>query len=366
LGLLFVFAALAPSPAVCYWDLRTNLWGPAQQLVQGLQPYTLSAPYGPFAGVWMPWLIGAAFPLGWLSCEAVSRVWLMVEALTLVVCTWYAMGRKLPPPWLTGVILLLLLFFPPLYYHINLGQYSLVFGWLVLLAAIEPKTQKLRPILLALAAAKPQLIVLVYPGIWIAEAREKGFGAAVKLAGQTLGAAALLTLPLFLFCPRWVEGFTAATRANLSQHWAQPTLFVLLRTSLGGWGLAVWGILLAAALGAAADLWLRHSRTTALFWSLALTPMITPYAFSWDFVLILPLLVHLLVKCKAPAARGVLIVGALLIDGWIVAQRWNHPIADYFQWWIPPALLLVCLLAVGLNTWRRKEPESEGPDTPAA
>jgi hypothetical protein len=343
----------ARGSTLCSWDLRNNLWGPVHMLVRGQSPYSFETPYGPYAGVWMPVLPGALFFLGFLSCDVVSKVWLAAGMGGFVWVIWWAAGGKKPAHWAFAVCLFALLLFPPLWVHLQLGQFALLFAVLMAALASRFPVGRAAPFLLALGLAKPQLAMLVYPGLLLRAWREEGLWGALRLALATAGCAALFTIPLFLFYPGWTGNFMAITFMNIDNTWGQPTLFFWLPQTLGAAGVGIWALVALAGLGASLWFWARKDPRSAMAGSLAITPLVAPYAFSWDFVLLLPAFFLIFQRLGATAARLALALGVLAIDAALVASRWQRDISDGDQWWVPTAVLLVYLIALAVERVRR-------------
>ncbi len=356
LVLIIAFATLTPSSPVCSWDFRGSLWGPSYMLLHGQTPYSLNTPYGPYPGIWMPQLIGAFFIVGLFPCWVAAKIWFISELAGLALMIWFVAGRKLPSPALFGLCLLLVFFFPPLYIHFVIGQISIFITVLLMLVVFlscdEHSLLTLHwwaAVFLAIALAKPQLGVLVYPGLLVGMYRSRGSGASAKLVLLTAGWVLLLIVPVSLIDPGWPQGFLNITLGNVNVLWDLPTPLAQLRASMGSTGIVLWALLFLACLGFIVWVWLNRDARLALLWSLALTPIATPYCSSWDFMLMAPLLLWLLIHLQSRLARTALVLGALLVDILQVAMRWHTSISDGRNWWVPPAFLAVFILAVTLN-----------------
>ena len=356
LALITALDALIPSPSDCSWDFRISLWGPSNRLVRGQTPYTQDTSYGPYSGIWMPQIIGAFLFLGLLPCPVAAKIWFISEIAGLFLMIWLVAGRKLPSPTLFGFCLLLVLLFPPMYIHFAMGQISILITVLVMLVVFLPKEDHspltLRwwiPLFLALGLAKHLLGVLVYPGLLVGVYRHQGMGAAIKLITLTAGWVALLILPVSLIDPGWLQGFLDVTLGNINIPWDLPVPLVQLRMNLGSTGIVLWALIFLAILSFVFWLWLNYDAKLAVLWSLALTPIATPYCSSWDFVLIVPLMLWLLIQLQSKLARIGLILGALLIDLLQVTTRWHTRIPDGRYWWVPIAFLVVFILSIGVE-----------------
>jgi hypothetical protein len=259
---------------------------------------------------------------------------------------WLLNERRWPAPWWLGTSLLALFLFPPLWVHVLIGQFSMMFVLLMTLCVFFPSARRWMPLLLAIGLTKPQLSILVYPGLFIYTWRHEGWKAAVKLALLTAACMAALTSVLFLFYPGWVADFLSITLINLQTRWDLPTLFVQLPVLLGPAGRLVWLVVFMISFGSSAWLWFNRDAKEALVFSLALTPMVTTYASSWDFLLMLPAFYWLLFRLKAGAARGVLLAGMACAIVLQIAPRLSGNIPDARQWWVPPVIWAVYLLSL--------------------
>ncbi len=177
----------------------------------------------------------------------------------------------------------------------------------------------------------------------------RGVGEAAKLMLSTAGWVALLIIPVTLLDPGWLQGFLNITLGNIKVLWDLPTLLVQLRIWMGTIGIVLWALIFLVCLGFTLWLWLYRDAKLALLWSLALTPIATPYCSSWDFMLMMPLLLWLLIDLQSRLARTALLMGALLVDILQVAMRWHTSLPDGRNWWVPVTLLAVFILAGALH-----------------
>ena len=333
----------------CGWDFHNSLWGPVNMLIGHSTPYTYDTPYGPYPGVWMPTILGSFFFFGYISCDVAQKLWLLVEITGMIASIWMIADYKWPAPWVLAACLIGFFLYPPLWFHISMGQFSMLFVTLMMIAVFLPGARRWVPLLLVLGLAKPQLAILVYPGLAISVWRREGFRQAAWLVASTVVLAALSTVPLYLYYPNWLGDFLDITFKNFGVPWDLPTLFVQLPVRLGVAGYWIWGAVLIAALTASFWLWARKDAKVALIASLALTPMVTTYASSWDFLLLIPAFFWLVIKLKAATARTIVLTGMLVVFVIQVAQRWEQPVRDGTQWWIPPVLILIYLLSLAVE-----------------
>lgn len=314
-------------------DFLNNLWGPAYHLVHGQSPYWRDPLLQENPPLWLPPAIGLFFPLGWLDFRLAANLWFLVNlAALLAIVLWCRRQEGSALPWQAAS---LVLFFPALSVHFLLGQYGLLSTWLLLLAAglLGRGRPFLAGLILTPALAKPQLALLAVPALWVAAVRRwKARGAVLLPAGALLGSG-LLTLPLWLAYPTWTADFLLALHQN--PEWFQPTLFGVLPLWLGpaGWVLAGAVALAALALG----LWLSwtYPPEESLPWSLGLTTVASPYLWTWDMVLLLPLSLRAVARQRCRLARWLWTLGPIVCWGLILGQRMLTDGSDHWHFWVP-------------------------------
>jgi hypothetical protein len=362
IAFIIAFVALTPTPEICSWDFRGSLWGPSHMLLNGQTPYSKVTPYGPYPGIWMPHLIGALFPIGWLPCWVAAKLWMITELVGLVFMIWLVAERKLPSPMLFGLCLLLIFLFPPLYVHLSIGQISIFITILLLMIIFLPRDDYppssipwWMSLFLALALAKPQLGILVYPGLLVRMYQKQGVTGSLKLIASIAGWILLFLIPLTLLDPVWPRGFLEIITENIGVPWNLPNLYVQLKFALGSAGIILWAVIFISCLAVVLWLWLNRDPKIAMLWSLALTPVATPYCSSWDFVLMLPLLLWLLIYKENVFTRIVLVVGVFLVAILQVVMRWQvENIPDGSNWWVSISLLVVFILTLGVDYLQTK------------
>ncbi|MHB0987795.1 MAG: glycosyltransferase 87 family protein [Bellilinea sp.] len=301
----------------------------------------------------MPQTLGMFFWFGLLTCTIPAKLWLLVEICGYIWIIWLINDHQRVPVWIFAICLLALLLFPPLWVHTTLGQFSMLFVILMLMIANIPKAQHWMPLLLSIGLTKPQLGILVYPGLFIYTWHQKGFRQATWLLISTAISVVLLTIPLFIFFPGWVKDFFFITFDNFGKQWDLPTLFVQLPLILGQVGYAIWALVFLLALAISLWVWYKKDHKTAMIVSLTLTPMVTPYASSWDFMLLLPAFYWLILKLKIMSARVVLLAGTFLVYFFQYAVRWHRDIRDGSVWWVPPVLISVYLISLLIENVER-------------
>jgi hypothetical protein len=328
------------------WDFRNNLWGPTYLLINGQNPYLLDSLFEVGNPIWMPTIIGALFPLGWLSEPAATALWFLASIGCLIGIYKLSIGSAKVSLGLMTLLLVSGFCFMPTVSHFVLGQFGLFAALLMLIALLCAKRGQwiLAGVIVALATAKPQLILLPVLGLAVYAWTHGGWRTLLRFGLSSVIAAVLLTIPLWIASPNWIEGLQIAFSRNLA--WAQPSSLVTLRLLLGSIiGIVLWLVLLAVGIGATVRLWRRIDALTAMCWSLFLTLLVSPYAWSWDFVLVLPLWFHLMATGKSWIARGVLLVGYVITWVGTVMIRLGTNSDEINFWWFPWVWLVIFMIA---------------------
>ncbi len=362
---LLTLAAFLPYRQTGGWDARINLWGPAHLLLHRQSPYrtdllvAVDPLFGQVNAVWLPPLIGLFLPVGWMDSDRLVNLWLALNLLllpTLIGLTWEKAPPSLPRG---GLIALVLLLFPPLLTNLVIGQSSLVALGLFLVATrlLAGRRFSWAGLALVPTLSKPQLAVLVLPGLALAAFRQGKKALRSFLLALLVGTAAT-TLPFWLLYPAWLPDLWRAIREN--PDWFQPTLYTNLHLLLGPAGWALAGLLGLGLFALNLRLWWRYSPEEVLPWSLALTTVASPYIWTWDMVLLLPLMLRCLYRQAGVAARAVWAGGMALCFGLAVWIRFNvltlederHHLYAWIPWLI--ALLVLLSQAVEARGGRRR------------
>lgn len=303
------------------WDFRNNLWSVAYLITQGHSPYDIAALYANANAVWFPPLVGIAAPLGYLPLRVALAVWTALNVGVLLLIIWRSLDA--PSPAMFGAAALAVFMFPPVYRHLNLGQVDILLMGCALLAAHHLQRGNIPPaaFFTALMLTKPQLAILSLPALLI----QLGFIARLKFSAWVMTFAALTLTPFFIASPNWFVDFIANQQNNSA--WIHPSALQMLNISI-----VAWLIIYLAAL-----VHLRASRMDTL---LAWTTIITPYIWSWNFVLLIPYLLRSWLKLDALARVIFLALYAALVVGiYLRLASGNTP--DHALWFIPPACLML-------------------------
>jgi hypothetical protein len=202
---------------------------------------------------------------------------------------------------------------------------------------------------LALALSKPQLGILALFGLSFFYFRRGGFGDLFRFGMQTALVSLVLTLPLFIFHPAWIPDWIKSMQSNYT--WMHPSLFSIFRQFLGGWGTLLWAALLMIALVITHQLWTKLSAPIAMLWSLGITTIVTPYVWSWDFVLLLPIWMHTFTQADWKRKAFLLLIYATAWYGSAIIQAQAGSQNQSF-WWVPIWFIGMLALAKDWKTGR--------------
>jgi hypothetical protein len=326
-------------------DFHNNLWGPAHLLVQGKSPYNTSSLNPELPALWLPMAVGIFAPLGWLSEKVAAQVWFLFNISSLSMIVYLALGDTKPPiaALLTG---LSAYFFPTTIQHFALGQFSILAALCLMLAARFAKHQQDWPaaFLLALGCSKPQLGILAVIGLSYFYFERSGLTGVMRFAAKFLTMALIMSLPLFIAKPVWMLDYFANWRNNPT--WPQPSIFSILNNLMGNWGILLWAGIALAGLSVCIYIWKRLPPQTAMYWSLGLTPILSPYIWSWDFVLLLPVWIATFAATDW-RKKSFLLLSYLI--GWVgmAAVQLRGNAANQLFWWVPFWVLGSILLVTG-------------------
>lgn len=316
-------------------DFRNNLWGPAHLLVNGQSPYRLDVLFDGSQAVWLPMVIGALFPLGWLNLNTASSLWLVVNISLLIIPVVLCARENHPSVWRVAGSLFVIFLFPPTLANLALGQFTIIITlvWIIVFLYGDGLPLWLNVFLIVVALSKPQMSVLTLPVYLVDYVRRNQRAQTMTLFLLFALWTLVSTIPLFLGYAAWIPDFIAALAHNPT--WDHPSLFTVLPQQIGTTGYVIWGLLAAGLFGSSIYLWFRCPRSEAMLWSLALTPLVTPYIWSYDFVMVLPLFVKTLLDAKSKLALGCLWGGFTLT--WVLHIKVSaaDTISDQLYWWMP-------------------------------
>ncbi|MBI9043624.1 MAG: DUF2029 domain-containing protein [Anaerolineaceae bacterium] len=285
--------------------------------------------------------------------------WWLVNFAALFCLIWLATRQKKPPLLKFLLTTMWVFIFPSSISHFNLGQISILICLAMLLVI---RFNKRLPdwvigLLLAFSLIKPQLSVFFIPAYYFNVWQTKNWQSLLKLVGWTFAGVLLTLLPVMLLFPNWLPDFL--TNLSNNPNWAHPSIFNRLIMGTGGqmlkWlifggGLAISLIIVAHSYNGNQN---RDSIESmkkveqAFLWVIALPPLFSPYIWSWDFVLLYPIIVAQLFKKQQKLKTTLVFLGYYILLGVYMAQKLNGQISELQYWWIPWVLVLL----IGANSF---------------
>lgn len=349
---VFMFFVLR-STANSQTDFYNNLWAPTRMLVQGDSPYDTTPLKPELPALWFPMAVGLFSFLGFFEFETAQQIWFLLNIFGLAGLLYFCFSDwRSIPILLTST--LLAYFFPPVIQHLVLGQISIVLALSLLIATRLAATQPwLSAFFLALGMAKPQIGFLVLFGLSLHQYWLGGFQRVIRYGVQTFLAALVLCLPLFIAQPNWISDWLASLQANTFE-WTHPSTLSQLKRWLGIWGYFPWGLVLLSVIWVTVKIWRNLLAHHAAMWTLALTVLVTPYVWSWDFVLLLPIFVYVLSSSKWWVVI-VLCAGYGLIWAGMAIIQLSSDFHNSRFWWVPLSFIGLLVLVISLDLKTRKE-----------
>lgn len=333
------------TPWLNSWDFRHGLWSPAFLLVRGMNPYGFGAPAQIVRSVWFPSAIGLYFPLGWMAEFEASNLWFLINVFALLMLLWLVRASRHVSLATLASSLLIIFLFPPVLSHLLLGQFSIMamLSFVVAAQLISHDWKFPAAFMIALTITKPQLGIFAIPGFLVFVWRTQGFKSMLWFLFAVAFSLIWLTLPVWLVHPNWIDDFLEIMRT--APTWLQPTLLTMMRGHFGNYGYAIWACMAIAALCLNTWLWAKYPPVRAIEWSLAITCLIGPYLWSWDFVLLLPLMIGSMMRLLERRSSVILILGYAICMLMILWIRLTTDNSDERFWSVP--LLLTAVVCMG-------------------
>lgn len=352
--LIFVFVAgiilvwFVPSKIIpISWDFRNNLWGPSNLLIQHRSPYNIHAIFDASNAIWMPVVIGLFFPIGYLPLQWASNLWFLLNFLSLCLLVILMLKDiKRSIIWVPLTIFALVLF-PSTVSHLVLGQISLMIC-LALFILIKYQN-RLKPLiiglLLAFSFTKPQLVLLFLPAFLFVYFRSKTVKQFIAVILSSIMWIILLCAPLFIFYPNWIPDFFHNFAIN--NAWFYPSIysFLLAGSVSSGIALILAGIYLLIGVGLSIYLTFKLDESESLLWCLAITPIFSPIIWSWDFVLIFPLIIYLAIAKKSKSSSWILFSGLGACFLAFTLMKLFKLVNEQLTFWVPLAMVLTLLIS---------------------
>lgn len=331
------------------WDFRNNLYLPSHLLIQHQNPYNIHVLVDNSNALWLPMVFGVFFPLGYLDLQKAGNLWMFINLGALFALIMIASGQKKPSLLRLVFVGLFIFLIPSTLAHINLGQLSILIclALIIVIRFDEKLPMWASGLLLAFASTKPQLTVIFIPAYLFYVLRSRGWRSGVELGCWILTGGLLLSLPVILTNTNWFEELLANLRAN--PVWEQPSVLIIFSSPLNEFGQLMRFSFLLVGLIISFVCIAQSGKKNVLLWVLAMTTVFSPYIWSWDFVILYPLMVYSMFQVKHLFVDGLLFGGYLfIIIGFITLKIAGH-INDVHFWWVPWSILVVTIFSQWLS-----------------
>ena len=236
-------------------------------------------------------VLGLFFPLGYLDLQRASNIWMLVNVVSFFSLIFISSNQKKPSFIKLFIIGLFIFIIPSTIAHINLGQISIL---ICLSLVIIIMFDEILPIwatglLLSFSLTKPQLVVLFIPASLFHIFRNQGWKFVLSLIFWTIFGVIIFSLPVFFTKTNWLNTLILNLKSN--PIWQHPSITTILSSSLNEYGFLLRYSFLLVGFILALFLVSRSGNKVVFLWILALTTVFSPYIWSWDFVLLYPLMI---------------------------------------------------------------------------
>jgi len=297
-----------------------------------------------------PWTLPLILPFGWFDYDTAQFLWFILHTVIiflgfLILSRHYA---RTPAP--TRVEWLALFTFAPIYFVLLIGQIGplVLAGIIGFLLAERKRAWFWAGTSLAVASIKPHLLYLLWIAVvlWVLRERQWRLG-----AGFVAIFSIMIVVPLLFNLQIYANyiSLMANDTVILPMDWANPNIGVALSAIFGNdlrwlrWIPAIGGIT-----------WLLcywHKNAKRWDWSedlpliLLVSIVTTPYCWTFDYVILLPAVIHGAVRFGTITNRKLtmwlsisyLALFPLLLIGKILVRN------DFWYFWLAPVLLLIYL-----------------------
>jgi hypothetical protein len=276
-----------------------------------------------------PWLAIACVPFAWLDYSTAKLVWFVLNSVLLLASAYLVRGAFSGVS--SAIVLTTAIAFAPSLLCLQLGQTAILVLFLVVCSwrLVECGRDGAAGVLLASTTIKPQLSALLLFGmtLWAVRRGRWRIPLCMSLTVLLFVLASTLVLPAWLV--RWMSAPRVTPMPMVTFPWNGTTWFLLLKGS-GLSGPALWvlyGVACCALLAWIARRSFERGATPGELASLSMIGAfwIAPYGRVYDFPVLLFPLWFLLAGRLPEIARGLLLLGALLLPylywGWVFSRE---------------------------------------------
>lgn len=330
------------------WDFQNNLWGPAYLLLNNQNPYDINILFPHSNAIWFPPAILSFLFLGLFPFKTACTLWLLLNLVAFIFTGLIMTSLKKSYGGLMWIVLLAV--FPSTISNFTLGQFSILSLLLMLWIARKYPSLPIwvSGIVISILCTKPQLISLAFPVFLFKIFQEKGIKAALHHLAWILSGILFSAVTLFFFSPGWFSQLIENLQDN--PMWSQPNLnSLMLQRSFHSPLIPL--ILIMIGIGLSWWYSSKHDMYNSIILSMALTPIFSPYIWSWDFVLVYPLLITSYLNSPKKAGKIGILSGYILITTLYISLMASGYTSDEFYYWVVPLLLLVIIMNKLYNFW---------------
>lgn len=335
------------------WDFRNNLWAPTRLIWLGESAYNISILVSGSNAIWLPQAIGLFSPLGLLPQYIATNLWLclnIVLLLTTIGFLFHLATSKKPSLLQFGILACGAFILPSTLRHLMLGQIDIVLILFLILGiyAAEKGIFFLSGLCFAIALTKPQLCIIVLPCV-IANIGfiKKQYWNLTRLVLAIVIFSVTLTIPLWVSNSAWLSDFLTNIQSN--PNWIQPNIYYLLHSQIGYAGIMLWFILYILILAISFQIWRKRGYHQAMIWGLALTAIISPYIWSWDFVLLIPLCIDTFTRFRHRSTQWIFTGLYLACVGLSIFSLISTSGLDDSLWYVPYWIITGVLASIKVD-----------------
>ncbi len=296
-----------------------------------------------------PWALAILLPFGLASFSISRLVWLLLSIILIVICVdllWRYYQGAPQQKWIAWVAAII---FAPTISVLEKGQITpfLLLGVVGFIYFVEYRRNDLAAgACLALASIKPQLIYLFWVAVLFWVIQQRRWLILISTAGTIL----LLTLLTMIFNPSIIQQYIYAMQTYQTSEWATPTFGSYLRYFWLGTG-TMWPQFIPAVIGLAWLAYYYYQHASTWSWvrdlpcALLVSLLSTPYAWTYDHVILLPVIIQAavwLLKDRKLWTTWVL-AGAFLVIS-VTDLVLHMRLSDFWFIWLAPAMLIWYLL----------------------
>jgi len=324
------------------WDFRNNLWGPSYLLLHNQNPYKIKLLFIDSNAVWLPPAVGLFSFLGAFPFETSRVLWLLINlSAFFIVCLLILQPIR---SFSEFCWILLLALFPSTIVNFTMGQFS-IFS-LFVMVFLAKFYNRISPwiigLFLALLFTKPQLIIFSLPVFIFRLILEKGTVSVLIQIIWIVTGLLICSSPLILGGENWIYQLIENLKGNT--RWLQPNPFSFLVQQIGLSPL-IGFIFFAIALSFLFYYSYTHNMYDSIILSMAITTLLSPFIWSWDFVLLFPLVISSYKKNNFKIARLIILLGFSSITLFFLVIKISGYNSDDLFIWIPSSILFLLLLA---------------------